>query len=185
VRRLAIHLGWSEKKARRVRKLAGITIPTTNRAHRYTRVNKAEINAPPNILHSYAVFKDSSRPQDGMVYTNMVNAEAWVQDFTFIKHQNTFCYLAIVLSLKTREVVGWRMGTNHTSELTHSAVLDALSKHTSPAILHSDRGSEYLSYKHQLLCQRMEIRISASAKASPWQNGFMERWFGNFKKRVW
>jgi len=120
-----------------------------------------------------------------MVYTNMVNAEAWVQDFTFIKHQNTFCYLAIVLSLKTREVVGWRMGTNHTSELTHSAVLDALSKHTSPAILHSDRGSEYLSYKHQLLCQRMEIRISASAKASPWQNGFMERWFGNFKKRVW
>lgn len=182
VRRLAIHLTWSEKKTRRIRRLAGISIPTASKAHKYTRSNTAEITAPPNILHSYAVFKDSNRPQDGMNYANMVNAEAWVQDFTYIKHQNAFCYLAIVLSLKTREVVGWRLGTNHTSELTHSAVLDALSKHTSPAILHSDQGSEYLSYKHQLLCQRMEIRLSASAKASPWQNGFMERWFGNFKK---
>lgn len=182
MRRLAIHLGWGEKKTRRVRRLAGITIPKASKAHRYAGTNKAEITVPPNILHSYAVFKDSNRPQDGMVYTNMVNAEAWVQDFTYIKHQNTFCYLAIVLSLKTREVVGWRLGTNHTSELTHSAVLDALSKHHSPAILHSDQGSEYLSCKHQLLCQKMEIRLSASAKASPWQNGFMERWFGNFKK---
>lgn len=111
----------------------------------------------------------------------MATAEAWVQDFTFIKHTGTFCYLAVVMSLTTREVVGWRLGTNHTSELTHSALLDALSKHNSPAILHNDQGSEYLSYKHQLLCQRMEIQLSASNKASPWQNGFMERWFGNFK----
>jgi hypothetical protein len=50
-----------------------------------------------------------------------------------------------------------------------------------PAILHSDQGSEYLSYKHQELCQRMEITLSCSKRASPWQNGFMERWFGNFK----
>lgn len=112
----------------------------------------------------------------------MVNAEAWAQDFTYLKHNNSFCYLAVVLSLKTRQVVGWRLGTNHTSELTHSALLDALSKHNTPAILHSDQGSEYLSYKHQELCDKMEIRLSASNKASPWQNGFMERWFGNFKR---
>jgi len=86
------------------------------------------------------------------------------------------------MSLTTREIVGWRLGTNHTSELTHSALLDALSKQDAPAILHSDQGSEYLSYKHQLLCQRMEIQLSCSNKSSPWQNGFMERWFGNFKR---
>ena len=112
----------------------------------------------------------------------MVNAEAWAQDFTFIKHDGAFCYLAVVMSLKTREIVGWRLGTSHSSKLTHSALLDALSKHESPAILHSDQGSEYLSHRHQLLCQRMEIQLSASNKASPWQNGFMERWFGNLKK---
>ena len=62
-----------------------------------------------------------------------------------------------------------------------AAVLDALSKYPSQTILHSDQGSEYLSYKHQELCARMEIILSCSKRASPWQNGFMERWFGNFK----
>jgi putative transposase len=88
------------------------------------------------------------------------------------------------MSLKTREVVGWRVGTTHSSELTYSALLDALSKHSAPAILHSEQGSEYLSHRHQLLCERMEIRLSVSAKGSPWQNGFMERWFGNFKQEL-
>ena len=53
-----------------------------------------------------------------------------------------------------------------------------------PAILHSDQGSEYLSYKHQNLCQRLEITLSASAKASPWQNGFMERWFHTLSEEL-
>jgi putative transposase len=54
----------------------------------------------------------------------------------------------------------------------------------SPSILHSDQGSEYLSDKHQALCDKMEIRLSASNKSSPWQNGFMERWFGGFKQEA-
>jgi rubrerythrin len=53
-----------------------------------------------------------------------------------------------------------------------------------PAILHSDQGSEYLSYKHQELCERLEITLSASSKASPWQNGFMERFFGTLKDEL-
>jgi len=182
VPRLAIHLRWSEGKARRIRTKAGIVIPTTSTKHKYPRSIAAEISAPQNILHGYASFKDSNRPQDGMNYAGMVDAEAWAQDFTFIKHDHAFCYLAVVMSLKTREIVGWRLGTSHSSELTHSALLDALSKHNSPAILHSDQGSEYLSHRHQLLCERMEIQLSVSNKASPWQNGFMERWFGNLKK---
>lgn len=182
VPRLAIHLGWSEGKTRRIRTKAGIVIPTASTKHKYPRSIAAEIDAPQNILHSYASFKNSNRPQDGMSYAAMVDAEAWAQDFTFIKHDSTFCYLAVVMSLKTREIVGWRLGTSHSSDLTLSALLDALSKHHSPAILHSDQGSEYLSYKHRDLCDRMEIQLSASNKSSPWQNGFMERWFGNLKK---
>lgn len=56
-----------------------------------------------------------------------------------------------------------------------------LSKHSPPAILHSDQGSEYLSYKHRDLCVCLAIQLSCSAAGKPWQNGFMERWFGNFK----
>ena len=137
-----------------------------------------------NILHRYAVLKNLERPQDGMDYRGMVKAEAWVQDFTYLWFEQSFCYLAVVLSLETRQVVGWRLGTSHSSELTYAALLDALSKHAAPAILHSDQGSEYLSQRHQLLCQNLEIQLSASNKASPWQNGFMERWFGGLKQEL-
>ncbi|MDK2899403.1 MAG: hypothetical protein PWQ10_590 [Patescibacteria group bacterium] len=184
VRRLAIHLNWSENKTRRVRTLAGVVIPRANKKYKYKKGIKSEISAPDNALRQYAVFKDNSRPQDGMDYSDMVNAEAWVQDFTHIWFEGAWCYLAVVMNLKTREVFGWRIGVNHSSELTYAALLDALSKHQAPAILHSDQGSEYLSYKHQILCERMEIRLSASTKGSPWQNGFMERWFGNFKQEL-
>lgn len=111
----------------------------------------------------------------------MTQADAWVQDFTYMKFSGSYHYLAVVMDLTTRQVVGWRLGSSHSSELTYSAILDALSRHPPPKILHSDQGSEYLSYRHQLICDRFEIRLSVSKKASPWQNGFMERWFGNFK----
>ena len=116
-----------------------------------------------------------------MSYGGMTESGGWVQDFTYLWHGHAMHYLAVVLDLKTRQVVGWRLGLRHTSELTHMAVLDALSKHPSPSILHSDQGTEYLSYKHQLLCQKMEITLSCSTKGSPWQNGFMERFFGSLK----
>lgn len=111
----------------------------------------------------------------------MTNSGAWVQDFTYLWFQGQWHYLAVVLDLKTRQVMGWRLGLRHSSELTLAALLDALSKYPPPTILHSDQGSEYLSYKHQLLCDKLEITLSCSKRASPWQNGFMERFFGSFK----
>lgn len=183
VERLALHLGWNKKKVRRIRNLAGIVIPKPTKKHR-SRSGNAEISAPPNILQRYASFRNEARPQDGMDYSGMVNAHAWAQDFTYMWFDRSLHYLAVVLDLKTRQVVGWRLGLSHSSELTYSALLDALSRHPAPAIVHSDQGSEYLSYKHQLLCDRMEILLSCSAKSSPWQNGYMERWFGGFKREL-
>lgn len=180
VRRLALHLNWSEKKTRRIRNLAGLVIPRASKKRRYRKGNP-EIVAPVNALKPYAVFKDENRPQDGQDYSAMVNSGAWVQDFTHLWFDRSWYYLAAVLELQARQVVGWRLGANHSSELTYAAVLDGLSKHEPPAILHSDQGSEYLSYKHELLCNKLEITLSASDRGSPWQNGFMERWFGNFK----
>jgi len=180
VRRLALHLGWSQKKARRIRILAKIVILTPSKKRRSGSA-LAEISAPPNALKRFAVFRDETKPQAGQSYRNMTNASAWAQDFTHLRFGGEEHYLAVVLDLKTRQIVGWRLGTRHSSELTLAAVLDALSKYEAPAILHSDQGSEYLSYKHQELCQRMEITLSCSKRASPWQNGFMERFFCGFK----
>lgn len=184
VYRLALHLSWNAKKARRIRTLAGVVVPHPTKKQRSKRRTAPEIQAPLNILQRYAKFRNELRPQDGMDYHDMVDAHAWAQDFTYLWFAGSMHYLAVVLDLKTRQVAGWKLGLRHSSELTHEALLDALSKHPVPAILHSDQGSEYLSYKHQLTCQRMEIQLSCSNKSSPWQNGFMERWFGGFKREM-
>jgi putative transposase len=173
-------LGWNQKKARRIRRLAGIVVPTASKKH-HLRSGTAEIAPAPNILGQYAQPKNEDRPQDGMSYEAMTNVGAWVQDFTYLKFQGAWYYLAVVLDVQTRQIVGWRLGASHSSELTYAAMLDALSKYPPPAILHSDQGSEYLSYKHRDLCERYEIQLSCSAAGKPWQNGYMERWFGGFK----
>lgn len=183
-RRLKIYLGWSRHKTRRLMRQAGIVIERPRRRRRGYKTARPEIATPPNILHRYARFKDESRPQDGMVYAGMVNAEAWVQDFSHIWFKGKWYYLAVVASLKTREIVGWKLGLRHTSQLTLEALLDALDKHPKPAIIHSDQGSEYLSYRHRDLCERMEIQLSCSNKSSPWQNGFMERIFCTIKDEL-
>jgi putative transposase len=184
VARLAIHLGWSEAKTRRIRNLAGVVVPTASKRHKYQRGHRAEIPAPANALAAYAEFKDETKPQAGMDYSGMTRSGAWAQDFTYIKFRGSWYYLAGVLDLQTRQIVGWRLGSSHSAELTFTAVLNALSKHEAPAILHSDQGSEYLSYRHKELCEKLEIQLSASGRGKPWQNGFMERWFGGFKAEI-
>lgn len=114
----------------------------------------------------------------------MTRVGAWAQDFTYIQFNGSWYYLAGVLDLKTRQIVAWCFGSNHSAELTYATVLNTLSKHEPPAILHSDQGFEYLSYKHQDLCAKLEIQLSASGRGKPWQNGFMERWFGGFKSEI-
>lgn len=184
VRRFCDELGWSANKARRIRKLAGITIARPSKKRRTNKAGKPEVVAPPNALQHYAVFRDELRPQDGMDYSAMTESGGWAQDFTYIWFRRQWHYLALVVNLKTRQVLGWKLGLNHTSELTYAALLDALSKYPAPTILHSDQGSEYLSYRHQLLCERLEITLSCSAKSSPWQNGFMERLVGTLKDEL-
>lgn len=182
--RLSLHLRWSPKKTRRIRDLAGIVVLRPTKKRRTGKGVTAEIPVPKNALQPYATFKNERRPQDGQHYLGMTEARAWVQDFTYLWFERSWCYLAVVLDLTTRQVVGWQLGLAHSSNLTHIALLDALSKHQPPAILHSDQGSEYLSFRHQNLCDRMGIVLSCSAKSSPWQNGFMERFFLTLKTEL-
>lgn len=185
VKRFSMALGWSEAKARRIRNLAGITIMAPRKKHKYSH-SRAELLAPANLLKPYARLRNPDRPQDGMDYTGMTSPDvrAWVQDFSYIWLGNGFCYLAVVVDLTTRQIMGWSLGTRHTAELICEALLDALSKNPAPDILHSDRGSEYLSNRHGEVCSSFGIRMSASSPSSPWQNGFMERVFTTLKHEM-
>jgi transposase InsO family protein len=184
VRRLAVYLGWSDNKARRIRQLAGVDAQRPHTKYRGYR-GKPEIGTPPNHLHTYALFKDNTRPQDGMDYSPMTQeANAWVQDFTYLRIRSGMFYLALVMDLTTREILSWKLGTNHSSVLTHIALIQALRSNPSPSILHSDRGSEYLSERHAATCARFGIQISASKPGSPWQNGYMERCIKSVKEEL-
>lgn len=181
--RFAIELNWTEKKARRIRNLSGITAAKRTKKRR-AKPGVAEVAAPANALKIYADFKDETRPQDGQTYARMPTSGAWVQDFTHIWFMGMWVYLATVEELKTRRIVGWSIGLRHDVELVHRAVLDALSKYPPPPILHSDQGSEYLSYRLRDLCQKLEIELSCSDRASPWQNGFKERFYSTLKDEL-
>lgn len=105
----------------------------------------------------------------------------WAEDFTYLWFQGRFYYLATVIDLYTRQIVGWALGMRHDTSLITAALMDAVSHHKPPATLHNDRGSEYLSKLYQTICASLEITMSASAPGSPWQNGFQESFYNNFK----
>ena len=104
-------MAWSEKKTRRIRTLADVVIVRPGTKRRRSGSPPAEIAAAPNALKQFAVFRDEAKPQNGQSYAGMVHTGAWVQDFTHLKFQGEEHYLAVVLDLKTRQVVGWRLGT--------------------------------------------------------------------------
>lgn len=74
VRRFVLELGWSANKARRIRSLAGITIVRPAKKRRTGKRLPPEIPAPTNSLKQYAVFRDETRPQDGMDYSGMTKS---------------------------------------------------------------------------------------------------------------
>ena len=108
----------------------------------------------------------------------------WAGDFTHFAFHGRFLYLATVIDLYTREVIGWSTGLHHTAELVIEALNHAKSRRGRPHTFHSDQGSEYDSgaFKAQLLANR--ILPSQSEKSSPWQNGHQESFFGRFKKEL-
>lgn len=184
VERFAIDLGWSEKKARRIRNLAGIVVARRSKKRR-TKSTPPEITAPDNALKPYIEHKDKERPWTGASFNKMATESgAWVQDFTYINYQGMWIYLATVEELLTRKVLGWSIGLRHTKELVHSALLDALSSNPAPPILHDDQGGEYLSYKMREACRRHNIRLSCSDPGNPWQNRFQESLYRGLKDEI-
>lgn len=106
----------------------------------------------------------------------------WVGDFTHIRFQDDWVYLATVMDIYTREVVGWHLSTNHQNDLVIEAFLDAVDKRKlAPVYFHSDQGSEYESEEYLSLIEGNAIIVSMSRKSSPWENGYQESFYSGFK----
>jgi len=105
----------------------------------------------------------------------------WVADFTCVPYREGFLYLATVMDLFTREIVGMAVQTNHAVSLTLQALFSAVEHHARPVIFHSDNGREYGSKVFERALRELGIFISRSAKSSPWENGYQEAFYSQFK----
>ena len=114
--------------------------------------------------------------------------QAWTSDITYIRTRTGWLYLAVVMELYSRKIIGWAMGPAMPADLVCRALQMAIGQRRPAAglILHSDRGSQYASHEYQHLLKQHGITCSMSRKGNCWDNAVMERFFLSLKmERVW
>jgi putative transposase len=167
-KRIAMELGINKKRILRVMKQFDLK-PYRRRP---ARPNKPDDqNKAPSIYPNQIKYLCPIRP-------NVV----WVADFTYIPFQGTFIFLATIEDRFTRKILGFNIGSRHTSTLVCKAFSNALQNSgQAPMYHHCDQGSEYDSNEYLDLLKRENITISMSKKASPWENPHKESYFSGFK----
>ena len=107
----------------------------------------------------------------------------WVADFTYIWTGEGWLYVAAVLDLFSRRVVGWSMSAAMTAELVTDALVMAIWRRGRPRELlhHSDRGSQYTSEAFQRLMAEHGVTCSLSRSGNVWDNAAMESFFSSLK----
>lgn len=167
-RRVAIALGVNKKRAHRVMQRFKIK-PYKRRVRLRKRLDMRREPMPYENL-----IKGTCPIQPRTVYAT---------DFTYLRYRSRFYYLATILDLRTREIVGWEVSARHDKYLVLGAILNAFynTDFRLPKIIHSDQGSEYCSKEYIALLNSFGISISMSAKSSPWENGYQESFYSNFK----
>jgi transposase InsO family protein len=134
--------------------------------------------------HDLLVAENLPRREYEVALANL----AWVSDITYVRTRAGWLYLAAVMDLFSRKVIGWAMAPNMATSLVTSALRMAIQarKPAPGLLLHSDRGSQYASLEYQTLLNQHRIRCSMSRKGNCWDNAVMERFFLNLKmERVW
>ena len=107
----------------------------------------------------------------------------WVADFTYVWTAEGWLYVAAVLDLFSRRVVGWSMSAAMTSELVTDALVMAIWRRGRPkeVLHHSDRGSQYTSEAFQRLLAEHGVTCSLSRSGNVWDNAAMESFFSSLK----
>lgn len=167
-KRIADHLNRNKKSVLRVMKLFGIK-PYRRRRKPKDKGKTIDLSDKyANLLLEADIFPK---------YANHI----WVSDFTYLPFKNKFVYLATVLDIFSREIVGFNVLTAHNNQLVINALLHAAANHSLPEIIHSDQGREYTSKDYLKIVKSMGIKISMSRKGSPWENGYQEAFYSQFK----
>jgi putative transposase len=109
--------------------------------------------------------------------------QRWVADFTYVWTDEGWLYVAVVLDLFSRRIVGWSMKNEMTAQLVTDALVTAIWRRGRPRELlhHSDQGSQYTSEQFQRLLLDQGVTCSMSRQGDVWDNAAMESFFSSLK----
>lgn len=135
-----------------------------------------------NSNHKYQVF-------DNLLERNFCANRpnhAWVGDITYIPTDEGWLYLATVIDIYSRKLIGYQMSNRMTKDLVISALLKALKNRNYPTevIVHSDRGGQYASHDYKAVLARHNLMGSMSKKGDCWDNAVAESFFATIKKEL-
>jgi len=165
-RRVALDLGINHKRATRVMKKFNLKPPRRKIRHYCTQ--SVYGHGYTNLIKEFTI--------------NQVKIDQiWFSDVSFIKFDNRFWYLATIEDMATRQIVSVRIGKQHNSQLILTTIKQALFSGHKPDVFHSDQGTEFMAKVCTDYLEDRHVKVSVSATASPWQNGYQESFFGRFK----
>jgi len=109
--------------------------------------------------------------------------QKWCADFTYIATDRGFVYLAAVMDLFSRRIIGWHVADSMTQELTITALKRAMKQRKNPVqvIVHTDRGSQYAADDYRTTLRDFDGMASMSRKGDPWDNAPIESFFATLK----
>jgi len=163
-RRLAIELKLNRKRVKRIMNLFGIKA-YRRRGRKWQKTKNIKVIYPNLLLTNCPLYPN----------------HIWTADFTHVNFKDKIVYIATVIDLYTRKVVGLSVYTTHAVQLVLAALLSALHNHPRPHIFHSDNGSEYASEIFVEALNTVGTHISRSAPGCPWENGYQESFHSQFK----
>jgi putative transposase len=158
----------SQNRVARLMKAAGLRAKQTKRYKSTTKRNKSH-RAAPNLLN-----RDFSTERPN---------QKWLADITYIPTLEGWLYLAAILDLFSRKIVGWAMADRLTTDLTLAALDMAIRQRRPEAglIHHSDQGSQYTDKRYQAVLEAYHIQPSMNGVATWYDNAPMESFFGTLK----
>ena len=154
-------------KVRSLMKEAGL-ISTQHKRHRYRLAHDESIIAPNHLDRQFNVSQAN---------------QVWCGDVTYVWSGQRWLYLAVVIDLYKRRVIGWSCSVSPNSQLTKSALRMAYESRQQPTgvMFHSDQGCHYTSQAFRQQLWRYQIKQSMSRRGNCWDNAPMERFFRSYK----
>jgi len=145
-------------------------------------VAKRKFKVTTDSAHSNPVF-DNVLKRD---FTTTAINQKWVGDITYVATDEGWLYLAVIIDLHSRAVIGWSMSKRMKKDLVCDALLMALFKRKFPkdVVMHTDRGSQYCSKKYRAIIKNNKLSGSMSRKGNCWDNAIAESFFHTLKTEL-